>query len=133
MSTSSLIRHNALMDNNLRIVRQIGEQQAHNAYLRDCYTLLKATQDLTETTAKDLHALYRSLDVEPGYRAHKIILKFRNTIYGFIEKACESQAACEELCQLDLRYSARAVFEPIRRMLADANADGEQSGPHDSR
>ncbi|KAJ6016576.1 hypothetical protein N7540_011167 [Penicillium herquei] len=121
------------MDDNLRLIRQIGEQQAHNAYLRDCYTLLKATQDLTENTAKDLHALYRSFAVEPGYCAHEIIMEFRNTIYGLIEKACESQTACEELCQLDLPYSARAVFEPIRRMLADANADGEQPRPHDFR
>ncbi|KAJ6003810.1 hypothetical protein N7540_012949 [Penicillium herquei] len=121
------------MDDNLRIVRQIGEQQAHNAYLRDCYTLLKATQDLTEKTAKDLHALYRSLDVEPGYRAHEIIMGFRTTVLGLIQKACESQVSCEELCHLAVPFSARAVFDPIRRMLVDANANGEQPGPHDFR
>ncbi|KAJ6016592.1 hypothetical protein N7540_011183 [Penicillium herquei] len=118
------------MDDNLRIIRQIGEQQAHNAYLRDCYTLLKATQDLTEKTAQDLHVLYRSLDVGPGYTVHEIIVKFRNTVLSLIQKACESQAACEELCHLIVPFSARAVFEPIRRMLADADADGEEPGPY---
>ncbi|KAJ5737290.1 uncharacterized protein N7483_002547 [Penicillium malachiteum] len=122
------------MDDNLRIVRQIGEQQAHNSYLRDCYTLLKATQDLTEKTAEDLHKLYRSLDTRPGYTVHEIIRKFQNNVLSLIEKACESQAACEELCQLDMSYSARVVFEPIRRMYteADVTLDGQKTtGPYD--
>ncbi|KAJ6016540.1 hypothetical protein N7540_011131 [Penicillium herquei] len=118
------------MDDNLRVIRQIGEQQAHNAYLRDCYTLVKATQDLTEKTAQDLHVLYRSLDVGSGYTVHEIFVKFQNTVLHLIQKACESQAACEELCHLDVPFSARAVFEPIRRMLADADADGEEPGPY---
>jgi hypothetical protein len=42
------------MEEIVQIVRQIGQQQAHNAYYRDCYALFKLLQDLTEHTFNEL-------------------------------------------------------------------------------
>ncbi|KAJ5244733.1 hypothetical protein N7489_004829 [Penicillium chrysogenum] len=47
------------MEDIVQIVRQIGQQQAHNAYYRDCYSLFKLLQELTEHTFTELQRLYK--------------------------------------------------------------------------
>ena len=104
------------------LIREIGQQQAHNAYYRDCYALFKLLQDITEGTLNELQSLYRTDTYSSNNFVHQILWKFQNTICSLVERACESQAACEELCAVDAAFSARDVLEPIRRMYTDSNA-----------
>ena len=104
------------------LIREIGQQQAHNAYYRDCYALFKLIQDITEETLKELQSLYRSDTYNSNNSVHQILWKLQNTICSLVERACEAQAACEELCAVDAAFSARDVLEPIRRLYTDPYA-----------
>lgn len=105
------------------LIREIGQQQAHNAYYRDCYALFKLLQDITEETLKELQSLYRSDTYNSNNSVHHTLWKFQNTICSLVERACEAQAACEKLCAVEAPFSARDVLRPIRRMYTDPNAN----------
>ncbi|CAG8679423.1 unnamed protein product, partial [Penicillium salamii] len=104
------------MEDIVQIVRQIGQQQAHNAYYRDCYSLFKLLQELTEHTFTELQRLYKSGTERSTNSVHQLLRKFQHTICNLVERACEAQAECEEFCSVNESHSARVVFEPIRRM-----------------
>ena len=110
------------MDEIERIIRDVGQQQAHNAYYRDCYALFKLLQDLTEEAFNELQSLYRSDTSNSNYSVHQTLWKLQNTICSLVERACEAQAAWEELCPVNATFSARDVLEPIRRIYTDPNA-----------
>ncbi|CAG8891656.1 unnamed protein product [Penicillium salamii] len=110
------------MEDVVQIVRQIGQQQAHNAYYRDCYSLFKLLQELTEHTFTELQRLYKSGTERSTNSVHQLLRNFQNTICNLVERACEAQAECEEFCSVNESHSARVVFEPIRRMYTDPQA-----------
>ncbi|CAG7935660.1 unnamed protein product [Penicillium nalgiovense] len=110
------------MEEIVQIVRQIGQQQAQNAYYRDCYALFKLLQDLTEHTFSELQRLYKSGAERSNNPVHQVFRNFQNTICDLVERACEAQAECDELCSVTGSFSARDVFEPIRRMYTDPHA-----------
>lgn len=114
--------HDSTMEDIVQIVRQIGQQQAHNAYYRDCYSLFKLLQELTEHTFTELQRLYKSGTERSTNSVHQLLRNFQNTICNLVERACEAQAECEEFCSVNESHSARVVFEPIRRMYTDPQA-----------
>ena len=113
------------MEEIVHIVRQIGQQQAHNAYYRDCYALFKLLQDLTEHTFNELQTLYRSGTGDTNNSVQQVLRTFQNAICNLVERACEAQAACEELCPVNASFSARDILEPIRRMYTDPGPSTE--------
>lgn len=114
--------HDSTMEDVVQIVRQIGQQQAHNAYYRDCYSLFKLLQELTEHTFTELQRLYKSGTERSTNSVHQLLRNYQNTICNLVERACEAQAECEEFCSVNESHSARVVFEPIRRMYTDPQA-----------
>ena len=114
--------HDSTMEDIVQIVRQIGQQQAHNAYYRDCYSLFKLLQELTEHTFTELQRLYKSGTERSTNSVHQLLRNFQNTICNLVERACEAQAECEEFCSVNESHSARVVFEPIRRMYTNPQA-----------
>ena len=75
------------MEEIVHIVRQIGQQQAHNAYYRDCYALFKLLQDLTEHTFNELQTLYRSGTGDTNNSVQQVLRNFQNTICNLVERA----------------------------------------------
>ncbi|KAJ5778399.1 hypothetical protein N7520_001645 [Penicillium odoratum] len=110
------------MNGNEHIVRELGRQRAQNAYYRDCYALFKLLQDLTEQTSNELRSIYIPDGDHSAYSVHRILWQLQNQVSGLIEQACEAQATCEELCPVDLVFSARDVLEPIKRLYNNPNA-----------
>ena len=104
------------MDEITQIVREIGQQQAHNVYYRDCYALFKHLQEVTDHTVNELRSIYKSDALNSTYSVHQTLHKLQNTICNLVERACEAQATCEELCPENASFSARDVLEPIRRV-----------------
>jgi hypothetical protein len=102
------------MDEIADIVRRIGRQQGENAYYRACYALLKRLQELTTQSSNDLLRLHQSGTFgSPEYRlypAYEVVHELQNSAYELIDEACNAQAACEEFCQVDNRFSANSVF-----------------------
>jgi hypothetical protein len=113
------------MEDIIQIVRQIGRQQAQNAYYRDCYALFKLLQDLTDHTSNELQMLYKSGAKRSNNSVHQVLLNFQNTICDLVERACEAQTECEEFCSISGSFSARVVFEPIRRMYTDPHTSSQ--------
>ncbi|KAJ5938463.1 hypothetical protein N7466_001597 [Penicillium verhagenii] len=109
------------MNVNEHIIRELGRQRAQNAYYRDCYALFKSLQDLAEQTSNELRSIYKSDGDHSAYSVHRVLWQLQNNVFGLIEQACEAQATCEELCPIDLVFSARDVLEPIKRLYSDAN------------
>lgn len=58
------------MDEIVQIVREIGQQQAQNAYYRDCYALFKSLQDLMDQTFNDLQYLYQFDKLNSSYSVY---------------------------------------------------------------
>ncbi|CAG8308841.1 unnamed protein product [Penicillium salamii] len=110
------------MEDIVQIVRQIGQQQADNAYYRDCYALFKLLQDLTEHTLNELQMFYKSGTERSTNSVHQLLRNVQNTICNLVERACEAQAECEEFCSVNASFSARDVFDPSRRMYTDPHA-----------
>ena len=110
------------MDEIVQIIREIGQQQAQNAYFRDCYALFKLLQDLTDQTFNDLQSLYKSETLNSSYSVHQVLWKLQNAICSLVERACEAQDVCEALCPVHASFSARDILEPTRRMYDDPDA-----------
>ncbi|CAG8236409.1 unnamed protein product, partial [Penicillium nalgiovense] len=72
--------HDSTMEDIVQIVRQIGQQQAHNAYYRACYSLFKLLQELTEHTFTELQRLYKSGTERSTNSVHQLLRNFQNTI-----------------------------------------------------
>jgi uncharacterized protein YaaR (DUF327 family) len=113
------------MEDIVQIVRQIGQQQAQNAYYRDCYALFKLLQDLTEHTSNELQRLHKTGTERSNNSVHQELRNFQNTICNLVERACEAQAECEEFCSVNASFSARDVLEPIRRMYTDPRVSSQ--------
>ncbi|CAG8114819.1 unnamed protein product [Penicillium salamii] len=107
------------MEDIVQIVRQIGQQQAQNAYYRDCYALFKLLQDLTGHTSNELQRLHKTGTERSNNSVHQVLQNFQDTICTLVEKACQAQAECEEFCSVNASFSARDVLEPVRRMYTD--------------
>ncbi|CAG7935198.1 unnamed protein product [Penicillium salamii] len=115
------------MEDIVQIVRQIGQQQAQNAYYRDCYALFKLLQDLTEHTSNELQRLHTTGTERSNHSVHQVLRNFQNTICNLVERACEGQAECEEFCSVSASFSARNVLEPVRRMYTDPRVSSQDS------
>lgn len=113
------------MEDIVQIVRQIGQQQAQNAYYRDCYALFKLLQDLTEHTSNELQRLHKTGTERSNNSVHQVLQNFQDTICTLVEKACQAQAECEEFCSVNASFSARDVLEPIRRMYTDPQVSSQ--------
>lgn len=102
------------MDEIADIVRQIGRQQGENVYYRACYALLKRLQERTNQTSNDLLRLHQSGTFDSAeyrlYPAYEVVHELQNLAYELIDQACDAQAACEEFCPVDNRFSANEVF-----------------------
>ncbi|KAI2791704.1 hypothetical protein POX_c04576 [Penicillium oxalicum] len=101
------------MDEIADIVRQIGRQQGENAYYRACYALLKRLQELTTHASNELLRLHQFGPLGSEYQlqsAYEVVHELRNSAYELIDEACNAQAACEEFCRVDDRFSANAIF-----------------------
>lgn len=103
------------MDEITQIVREIGCQQAQNAYYRECYALLKRLQECVDQISNDLLRLYHSGslyslndEIRP---VNSIMDELRVTIRELIEKAVNAQASCEMYCPVDPCFSARDSFK----------------------
>ncbi|CAG8131745.1 unnamed protein product [Penicillium nalgiovense] len=72
------------MEDIVHIVRQIGQQQAQNAYYRDCYALFKLHQDFTEHT---LNELQKSGAERSDNSVHQLLRNLENTICNLVEWA----------------------------------------------
>lgn len=84
--------------------------------------MFKLLQDLTEQTSNELRSIYKSDGDHSAYSVHRILWRLQNKVSGLVEQACEAQATCEELCPVDLVFSARDILEPMKRLYNDANA-----------
>lgn len=71
---------------------------------------------IMEHTVNGFRSLYESDALNSTYSVHQILRKLQNTICNLVERACEAQATCEELCPVNASFSTRDVLEPIRRM-----------------
>ncbi len=103
-----------IMEEITQIVRDIGRQQAQNAYYRECYALLKCLQECVDQTSNDLLRLYQSGslgslndEIRP---VNSIMDELRDTVRELIEKARNAQASCEMYCPVDPCFSARDAF-----------------------
>lgn len=111
------------MDEIVEIVRQIGRQQGENAYYRACYGLLKRLQELTEQASEEMLRRQQTATLDLSSKsfgdAYKILHDLQESTLDVIDQACDAQAACEEFCPIDRRFSACHTFPRRDRHPAD--------------
>jgi hypothetical protein len=108
------------MDEIAQIVRDIGQQQGENVYLRACYAILKRLQELTEQTSDDLDRLHQASFVDSPEEAFRpvyhTVCELQTSVFALIDQACNAESACEELCPAKPSLAAHHVFETVRNM-----------------
>jgi hypothetical protein len=113
-SIATVLHTNRKMDEITQIVRDIGRQQAHNAYYRKCYSLLKHLQECVDRTSDDLLRLHQAGELVSycdGVRpVNSIMDELRHSVLELIERARNAQTSCEMYCPVDANFSARDAF-----------------------
>lgn len=102
------------MEEIANIVRQIGQQQGENLYLRTCYTLFKHLQDNAGEAREDLLRLHQSgasVSSDDAFSPiYQVAHELRISVDALVCQARQAQSACEEFCQLEPSFSALEAF-----------------------
>ncbi|CRL30537.1 unnamed protein product [Penicillium camemberti] len=87
------------MEDIVQSVRQIGQQQAQNAYYRDCYALFKLLQDLTEHTSNELQRLHKTGTERSNNAVHQVLQNFQDTICTLVERLAKPKRNVKSFAQ----------------------------------